>query len=443
MRQQESPTLEFRSVRQRPRRFRKVGKVALIIGVILAVLLGGTVLYVNSYIHGKFNKTHQNIAVDPLPPGQSYNILVLGSDRGDVVDPSQRNQRQFRGRSGQRADTILLIHVPADQKSAVILSFPRDLRVKIPGTSGYSKINAAYNNGPDKMIQTIKSVSGLSVNHYVEVNFAAFQKVVDAVGGVKLCVDRAYDDRESGLIIPKPGCYTFNGSLALSYVRMRKQDPRGDFGRIQRQQEFMRVLMTKVTSIGFLTDLPRLLKLADAVSKGVITDQTLELKEIRGIANKLAGFKQSKVDFRVVPSHSQYISGTSYVVAEEKEAQAVYAALKNDTPLPPYGKTGASIPQPSDVTVTVLNGTTKEGFANTVADQLKAKGYKVTAKGNAPRRDYKTTTVIFTPGLEAKAQLIQEEFPGSEGQPATSPIGTDVQVILGADALARASPAPR
>src|SRR5207247_9465736 len=171
-----------------------------------------------------------------------------------------------------------------------IVSFPRDLRVKIPGKTGFHKINEAYSgdrkhnlSGAELIIKTIRSYTGLMINHYVEINFASFQKIVDAVGGVRLCPKVAYKDRQSGLVLRQAGCQMFNGRLALGYVRMRKSDPRGDFGRIDRQQEFIRVLMQKVKSIGFLTDVPRLVRTVNAVKKGVKTDQNLEESDLRGI----------------------------------------------------------------------------------------------------------------------------------------------------------------
>jgi anionic cell wall polymer biosynthesis LytR-Cps2A-Psr (LCP) family protein len=292
------------------------------------------------------------------------------------------------------------------------------------------------------MIQTVKAFSGLKIHHYVEVNFAAFQKIVDAVGGVRLCPKQAYNDPQSGLILAKAGCQNFNGKLALSYVRMRKSDPRGDFGRIDRQQEFMRVLMQKVKSIGFLLDIPRLVRTVDAVSKGVKTDQNLGEGELRGIANKLAGFKQSNVDFRVVPSVPKYIGGVSYVVHRVGQTRELFKALRDDTAIPPYGKTGASIPQPEDVSLVVLNGTTTSGLAAAVRDQLREVGYRVEETGNAPRRDYTRTVILFEPGGEAKAQLLQEEFPGARVQESTEPLDADGVVILGSDQASRASPSP-
>ena len=450
MKQQEHPTIEFRGLRERQRSpLRKAVKVLLILAVIFGLLLAGTAIYLKSYVSGKIDATHIPVAVDPCPENESCNILVLGSDARNVVEKPQRTQRQFRGGGGHLADTILLIHVPADGKSAVVVSFPRDLRVKIPGKSGFSKINSAYggdrkNNvsGPDLMIKTVRSFSGLKIHHYVEINFASFQKIVDAVGGVRLCPKKAYNDPQSGLKLEKAGCQEFDGTMALGYVRMRKQDPRGDFGRIDRQQEFMRVLMQKVKSIGFLLDIPRLVRTVNAVSKGIKTDQNLDEGTLRGIANKLAGFKQSNVDFRVVPSAPKYIGGVSYVIHNTAQTKALFRALRDDSPLPSYGKTGASIPQPEDVSLVVLNGTTTSGLAADVRDHLRALGYKVRETGNAPRRDYATTLIIFNPGGEAKAQLVQDEFPGAKVQEASSPQDTDVVVILGADEAGRASASP-
>ena len=443
MKQDQLPTQVLRSTRK-PRGRRRVLKILLIAGLVVVLLGGGTAAYVNWYVHDKFNQTHDKTitAIDPCPKNQACNFLVLGSDRRDVVDPSLRHQRQYKGGSGSRADTLLVIHVAADQKSAVVLSFPRDLRVKIPGKTGYAKINSAYAGGPNLVIKTVKALTGLSINHYVEVNFAGFQAIVDAVGGVRLCTDRPYNDKESGLILPTPGCRKFDGKLALAYVRMRKQDPRGDFGRIERQQQFIRVLMSKVTSIGFLTDIPRLFKLANAMSKNVKTDSTLGLGEVKGIANKLAGFKQSHVDFRTVPSFGQYIGGTAYVIQKDKEASALYAALRLDKPLPPYGKTGQSIPQPKDISVSVLNGTTTAGLAKKYADYLTSLGYHVVSQGNADRHDYKKTTILFSFGGEAKAQLIQDEFPNSTAQEGPTTQKTDIVVILGSDTADRVPPSP-
>jgi LCP family protein required for cell wall assembly len=336
----------------------------------------------------------------------------------------------------------MLFHISADGKSAVALSFPRDLRVRIPGYSGYNKINAAYTfGGPNLIIKTIQQLTGLPVNHYVEVNFASFRGIVNAVGGLRICVSKGVYDRRSGLYIPKPGCYNFDGDRALAFARMRYADPKGDFGRIERQQLLVRTLMTKVTSLGFLVNVKRLINVISAVSGGVITDQRLGIGEIRGIARRLAGFKQSNVDFRVLPSYAKYIGDTSWVIAKD-EAGVIYERLLKDEPLPEgseYGKTSQSIPGPADVSITVLNGTDKAGLARTVASKLRGLGYVVNKVADYTKHDVKTTQISFAPGLTLKAQLVQREFPGATVQESVDVKGADVVVVLGADQI---SPSP-
>jgi LCP family protein required for cell wall assembly len=425
-----------------PRGWRRAGKIALIGGLIIALLLGAAAVGVYRWVNHKFQQTHrEDIRVDPLPgAGQPVNILVLGSDRRDVVEGTARNLRQFHGGSGgQRSDTIILIHVAGDGRSATALSFPRDLRVQIPGKTGFSKINAAYNGGPNLVIDTIKQLTGLPVHHYVEVNFAAFRNIVNAIGGVVICVTRGYEDIESGLYLPGKGCYNMNGDTALAFARMRKADPEGDFGRIKRQQLFMRTLMSRLTSISFLTDLPRLIRLVNAVvgtknDPGIITDKNLKLSEVKGVANKLAGFKQSSVDFRIVPSLPKYLGGVSFVIAIEDQAKALYKALLDDTALPPFGKTGLSIPQPADVSVRILNGSQVPTLGKVFSERLGAAGFRIRDVGEADRHDYGVTYIYFAPGAELKAKLLEDRFPGSRVRASLAIERADILIILGNDA---------
>lgn len=428
--------------REAPKRRRKILKPLAIIGIVLVLALASTAAAVWMHVQKKFEQTHDaSIEVDPeLGPGSPMNVLVLGSDRRDVVDPSERGERQFRGGEGQRADTIILVHVSGDRKRAVLVHFPRDLRVDIPG-QGTAKINAAYAGGPNLMMKTIKQLSGLSINHYVEINFSSFRNIVDAVGGVNMCVDRSYHDRRSGLEIPKPGCYDFDGNTALSFVRARYVDPDADFGRIRRQQMFMRTLMSKVTSLGFIANFPRVLRLSNAVSKGVVTDKNLSLSIVRQIANRLSGFQQRSLDFRVVPGDARYVGDVSYVIARDSEAKALFAALAADEPkLPPYGKTKLSIPDPQDVLMTVLNGTKSAGLATREADRLRDLGYKIKRVANAPSLTYAKTVILYRPGAELMADLVQDEYPEAERKLSTKHLEADVVLIIGADVAARSPP---
>ena len=431
-------------------RWKRFGKIVAIMSLIIGLLAAGTGVAVWKYVNDKFEEgIDPTIETDTLPPAkpitEPLNILVLGSDRRDVVE-GQGDLRQFKGDElgGQRSDTIMLIHIRRGGAGAVGLSFPRDLRVKIPGRSGHSKINAAYQGGPNLVIETIRELTGLPIHHYVEVNYSSFQRIVNAVGGVNLCVTKSYADAQSGLYIDKPGCYDFDGNKALSFVRMRKSDPEGDFGRIKRQQLFIRELMTKLKSIGFLIDIPRVLRLANAVREGIVMDKNFSLGLVRSIANKLAGYGDSNVDFRTVPGDNKLISGAAYVVMRDEEATALFDAIAADAPLPDVGKTSASIPGPSDVLLDIRNASSIGGAARAWADKLKEAGYRIRLVENADKPRSRTQ-IAYVPGAELKANLLAEVFPEAELVRSVN-LGNvvDCVVLIGQDVAAEAlaSPSP-
>src|SRR5262249_7115898 len=159
-------------------------------------------------------------------------------------------------------DTIMLLHVSPRKKQAVMVSIPRDLKVRINGH--YDKINAAYAiGGPSLLVNTIRENFGVTINHYAEIDFGGFLNVVDALGGVTLCnnTSRTLRDHYSGLNMT-PGCHLMNGQQSLSFVRARYID--SDFGRIHRQQEFMRAVMSKATTAGSILNIPRTFNVSNA-----------------------------------------------------------------------------------------------------------------------------------------------------------------------------------
>lgn len=432
------------------RRFRKR---ALIVVIALAVVVSGTGVYLWKYVNDRYAETvipGDKARVDDLPKAEALtgtrNILVLGSDSRDVLEPGQQDLPQFKRGDvrGQRSDSMMLIQLRDGGKSAIGLSFPRDLWVEIPGRSGKHKINASYSGGPNLVMDTIRNLTGLEIHHYVEVNYASFQKMVDAVRGLRLCVDRAYADRESGLYVEKPGCYNFDGNKALAYVRMRKSDPEGDFGRIKRQQTFIRAMMGKLKSIGFLADPRKVIDMANALSSGVKRDQNLSLGLVRTIASKLSGYGAANMDFRVVPSRNDSRGGASIVAMNEEQATALFDAMVKNEPLPPYGKTGQSLPEPGDVQLDLKNASGVKGAAGAWRDRLEDEGFRIrlTSTHETVRQ---VTQVACRPGAELKQQLLAERFPGSQ-QVQSVNLGrvVDCVVLLGLDHAAKAleSPSP-
>ena len=409
------------------RRGVKYGLIGLLVLVVFVVSTG---IFTYIKIQSNLSKGRHSFEglIDPPPKG-ALNILVLGSDRRDVIEGSARTERQFKGGSGQRADTIILVHLYPGAKKAVLVSFPRDLRVNIPG-HGMNKINAAYPlGGANLMIKTITQLTGLPIHHYVEVNFASFQNIVDAVHGVPLYFPKPEKDRKSGLDIPSAGCINLNGKQALSFVRARYIYPTADLGRIQGQQRFIRALLNKVKSLGVLLNPFTLIKLSETAGHGLIFDQGINLGLARSIANSLK-FDNKNVDFRQYPGTPRTIGGVSYVVRDPSAARALFTALASNGPLPDVGKTGQSLPSPSDVTLTLINASGRSGLAGTVRTKLVTKGFHVPSISSSTKH-ITPTVITYQAGDELKAELVAKEFPGATVKLATSSQFTDIVVTLG------------
>jgi LCP family protein required for cell wall assembly len=425
---------------KRPRR--KVLKVVLIGVLALGLSYVGYGVFLVKQAGDAFKK--QVIPLSRLAedaPNKPMNILVVGSDDRSVVGDDERGLPQFnKSSSGRRTDTILLLHISAE-KRATLVTFPRDLRVAIPG-HGKRKINAAYAyGGPQLMIDTVKDFTGLPIHHYVEINFVSFRAIVDAIHGVDVNVTSAIHDKKSGLNIPAAGCWRLKGQTALSYVRARYFDPRADLGRIDRQQTFMRALLKKVKSPGFLVDLRNVDRLINAVRKGFALDDGVTPKLAQSIAAKLATSDERKIDFRIVPSDPSFFNHTSYMIARQSEAQRLFAALAQDLVPPRVGLTSNSVPRPKDILLDIYNGTGKTGLASTQAARLRAKGYRLRYVQTADKK-YAVTTIVYQPGRELKAKLLQRLYKGSVIVPATLDSFADVKMYLGTDRLPQPSGSP-
>ena len=186
-------------------------------------------------------------------PGEPPTLMILGSDR--------RPRRNIEGAAGARSDTIMLVRLDGDEEATAILSLPRDLRVKIPG-HGTDKINAAYEvGGPELTLETVKSVTGLRVNHVINVHFSGFWRAVNAVGCVYADIDRRYfnDSAAYAYIDVQPGYQRMCGRKALQYVRFRHEDT--DIVRAARQQDFLRQAKQQIVFTDLIDNRDRLVKI--------------------------------------------------------------------------------------------------------------------------------------------------------------------------------------
>ncbi|HEY8718704.1 LCP family protein [Pengzhenrongella sp.] len=259
-------------------------------------------------------------------PGKPLNILVVGSDsRVSAGDPSQW------AKGGQRTDAIMILHLPADRKSAYLMSIPRDSWVDIPG-HGTAKVNAAFSyGGPALLIQTIEQLTQVRIDHLAISDFESFTSMTDALGGVQITVP--VDTYRDGKLVAAAGTQLLDGAQALTYVRERYTLARGDFDRVQRQQNWMRAIFTRAASKGTLTSPTTLLPFLDTVTKSVAVDDGFTLGTMRSLAVSMRGVRAKDVTFFTVP-----VAGTgrspdgrqSIVNLNRKAFDELMVAVAND-----------------------------------------------------------------------------------------------------------------
>ncbi|WP_296395383.1 LCP family protein [Williamsia sp.] len=199
-------------------------------------------------------------------PGTNW--LLVGSDSRADLSAEQKRQLATGDSDGKRTDTIMLIHIPSSGK-AMIISIPRDLYVTIPG-QGPNKINAAFNGGPKLLVQTIETFTKVHIDHYAEIGFGGFDKLVDAVGGVNICIDQRLRDPKAGLNL-RPGCQDLNGQQALGLVRTRAF-PNADLERVVNQRKFLSALMSKASGASTVLNPFRLFPFVSGTVSAITVD---------------------------------------------------------------------------------------------------------------------------------------------------------------------------
>jgi anionic cell wall polymer biosynthesis LytR-Cps2A-Psr (LCP) family protein len=280
---------------QRPPRRRGVrwGRLFLVLGVLVLVLVVGATA-TGAYF---FNKYDNNVARvgdvfgklpdrPAKPASGAMNILLVGADKA-------------KG-GASRSDTIMLMHLPSDRKRAYLISIPRDSWVPIPG-NGRAKINAAFSfGGPSLLVQTVEGFTDVHIDHFMQIDFAGFQQMTDAVGGVDV-----------------PGAGHLDGKEALKYVRERKSLPRGDFDRIKRQQGFLRALLAQSTAS--FNNPFALARLLDAVSHAVSVDSGLSSGDLRSLVFSMRNLRDGKsIQFLTAPNTGTGVVGSQSVVFLDK-----------------------------------------------------------------------------------------------------------------------------
>jgi LCP family protein required for cell wall assembly len=363
--------------------------------LLVAATLGGYAIY--QHLDANLNVVSIT-GIKNQPPASAKgveNILVLGSQ---TRNGQSGGQSEFgTDPNTNLSDNIILFHLNATHTHATVVSIPRDTLVYEPACGNVPAIpqaiidGAMNQGGPACAVATVEALTGIRVDHFLRFTFNSFRDMIDAVGGVQVCLKQPVDDPYSHLKLAA-GKHDITGNEALEFVRTRHGvGDGGDLGRIQLQQEFISSLMQKVEHENLLDDPVTLLKLADVATKDVTVDSGLgSVSALLKQAYGMKSLKTSDVTFVTMPTVEDP-DNTNRLLPEYPEDDIIWQMLKNDQ----NWKGSLPTPKLPTVDVAVRNGTGQSGLAATTAKALRKLGFDVTSVGNAPAQAA-ATTVSYT-----------------------------------------------
>ncbi|WP_344947551.1 LCP family protein [Sphaerisporangium flaviroseum] len=427
---------------RRSKRARSSVRTLMVTGALSsAVLLGSGVLwFLSTYATSQLKQVNAGTAGSDARG--AMNILLVGVDKRDDLTRQQQNQLHLGREVGQRSDTMMVIHLSEDHSKITVVSLPRDSWVDIPG-KGAHKINSAYSlGGAPLAVRTVRNATGLTINHYVEVNVLGFINVVDALGGVSVCTPVAINDQHTKFQL-QPGTYELDGVKALFYARTRAT-ARSDLDRIDRQQQVISALLQRALSGGTLANPAKLGGLVGSTLKTLTVDEALA-KDLLGLANQLKDVSTDDVAFTTVPlADVNYTAptGESAVLWDKTASRDLFRRIAADEPLvkPTSAKSASPTPSasssaaaltvpPARIAVRVVNGTAITGLGARTKTDLQKAGFQVpSAPGDTTPRDHVDTVVRYPAGREDSARTVAAAIPGAQLREADVP---GIEVIVG------------
>ncbi len=360
------------------------------------------------------------------------NFLIVGIDSAAGLDPDDPVAASRTEVSTLRSDTMMVVRVDPASTRASLLSLPRDLWVPIPG-HGNGRINEAIQlGGPELLVETIQAYLGIPINHYAQVDFQGFGRLVDAIDGVQIYFPNAVRDDRSGLSVPEPGCVTLDSRNALGFVRSRayqefvdgrwRTDPTGDLGRIRRQQQFIIAALERSVDRG-LRNPVTLDELIDSTLDAVTIDDTLDGGDLLALGRSFRRFDPQSLDVHQLPVEDDTIGGAAVLRLVTREADPVLDIFRNRD---------VTVLREESVRVRILNGTGTPGEASDASAALRAAGFAIAGTGDAPRLGVERTEVLHPAGAEAAADLVRRWLAG-DVEVVEDDTVDDVTVVTGAD----------
>ena len=374
------------------------------------------------------------------------NYLLLGSDSRAGLTPEEQAQfgsDEFIG-GENRADTIMLVQLDPTREKAVVLSFPRDLWVRIPGR-GWDRINSSFEGGvrgggPRRVAETVHELTGLTINHFLYVDLLGFQKVVDTLGGVEMCVPYAVQDPLAALDL-EAGCQRLDGRQALAYVRTRHFPCDGsapDLHRIGRQQQFFRAVINQLLRPDRIVRAP---SLVGPVLRNLDRDRELRVADLVYLVGRLRGVSTGAVEFRTVPAVPDTVRPSGFtsdisILRVDPSAERIFQALRRGSRLPSAGTELVNTPpSPATIEVAVMDAGSPT-VTREVEDVVATSGFDTSpgvvsaAAAGVSRRG---APILYAPGRLDEAKVVAQFFPGADLREFEGATGWDVAVVAAED----------
>jgi LCP family protein required for cell wall assembly len=396
---------------------RKLSRKARIFGglaIFVTILVTGSSLaayaaYLNTVHSIETFSTASIGSHQPPVYDSSENILVVGSD-----SRAGSNKKFGANVQGQRSDTMILLHIRPDHRGAVVLSLPRDTEVPVlacaadglgdpgqpsePGQTEMLNATFAY-GGPQCLWKTIENQTGIRINHYVGLTFSGFEKVINDIGGVNVCLPEAIKDPKSGINLTA-GKHHILGWQALAFWRERYVGEGSDLQRIQREQYLMAGLIQEIKSGQLLSNYSKMFSTLRDAAKGLTVDQGLSISDMVSLIEDLRSMTEQSVQFVTAPNIPDP-ANQDRVLWEQPQANQLFHAIAHDTSIPKSAPSPSTSPSatattsPSNVQVVVQNGSGIAGVAAQAAGELTGRGFKVVKTDNAPNFDYTSDVIEY------------------------------------------------
>ncbi|MGW6119909.1 LCP family glycopolymer transferase [Nocardia sp. NPDC055165] len=453
---------------RRTKQVRMAGRVVLTFIAVLALVITGGGW---SYLQATNNSFTQVSALDGSTDDVLDGDMQLGDENYLIVGTDTRagaNADMGAGSAadteGARADTVMLVHIPKNRSRVVVVSFPRDLDVSRPQCSGFDnaknaytdqkfapessgKLNAVYAlGGPRCLVDVVRKISGLSIGHFIGIDFAGFEAMVDHIDGVEVCSTKPIIDGVLGPVLETSGKQRILGETALNYVRARHVvgEERSDYDRIHRQQQFLSALLRGALSSKVLLDPAKLQGFVDAFRQHTFVDG-VGTQDLILLGRSLQKVSAGAVTFITAPTAGTTAYGNE--IPRESDIKAIFRSIIDDQPLPgetkaPEVQSSAPIPAPvapkqyavapGTMSLLVSNGSNTVGVAKTVASKLSYQGFGIYNTGNYSGGTSSTSKIRFAAGLEAEAATVASTIPGAVLEQANE-LGSIIEVVIGSD----------